>query len=164
MFGKTENPTFNPDASYKTKGDAAEGSTCYTRRHDNWTMCTINKGDANQTDGLIIVPDYFINPTNVSVKWCSRQLSANQFTSEQWALMEAAGAAFLPYAMRILKTDGGITAALNFSYWTSTASTTSGNHAYGLNFSGNYESVRPTPADPGCARRNGMSIRLVREL
>ena len=165
LFGKTENPTFDSGSNYITTGDATEGTTCYTRRHNSWAMCTINKGDANQTDGLIIVPDYFVNPINVSVTWCSRRISSNQFTSEQWALMEEAGAAFLPYAMRILrKSSGGITPGLNFSYWTSTGRTDSSVHAYGLNFGGNYEYVRPTPADPACARRNGMSIRLVREL
>lgn len=165
LFGKTENPTYSGSTMTAT-GDATEGTTCYTRRHNSWAMCTINKGDAtNQTDGVIIVPDFFVNPTNVSVKWCSVSYKSNQFTSEQWALMEAAGAAFLPYAMRILrKSGGGITPGINISYWTSSGRTDSDYHAYALNFSGNYENVRPYPADPGCARRNGMSIRLVREI
>ena len=75
--------------------------------------------------GLFILPDEWATPegctftpggaTNAAERW-----TLNTFTAQQWALMEAAGAAFLPVTgtrTGTVWTDG---VTVNGCYWTST--------------------------------------------
>lgn len=166
LFGKTEDATFDGGANYITTGDATEGTICFTRRHNSWSVYKINT-DTNPAYGLILVPDYFVDPTGVFVE-CSRYgygNYGNSFTAAQWSLMEEAGAAFLPVSVRVLRnSNGGLAPDTNFSYWTSTVRTDVATHAWALQFTGSQNNWRVLPTDNGVNRRNGLPVRLIRVL
>lgn len=52
----------------------------------------------NSVHGLILLPDYFVLPDGCAWNGGSTSYSGNVYSVEQWALMESAGAVFLPAA------------------------------------------------------------------
>lgn len=165
LFGKTSSPTWD-GTTVTSSGDAEEGTVCYERRHNLWTICKVNS-----VIGLLFVPDHFVNPTTVSVKWASFYPQGKDagatISAEDWALMEAAGAAFLPSSTRVLRKNAasGLAPDYFFGYWTSTGSTTQKTHAVGLSAGGQISGpIKVDPATASCNRRNGLAVRLVRDL
>ncbi len=80
------------------------------------------------THGLILFPDSYSHPTGISteligindksgISW-----SSNQFTAEEWAKMEAAGAVFLPAAGTRIAGIFSSDPNTALGYWTSTPS------------------------------------------
>lgn len=157
LFGMTANDT-----------DATEESdTRYSKRLHNWGF-----GRVNGVNGIIFVPDYFVDPTGIFYKTNAKiwpggySADRNVFESAQWALMEAAGAAFFPQGglrqssndghHRIIKTSGA-----GYDYWTSSST-----HAT----VGNMMRFYPSGAgwyvviSTGTSRMGGANIRLVRDL
>ena len=171
LFGKVR----KPNDKYTDPGDAEPGDGgIYTKRFHNWGFGYINtdaEDEADRVSGLIILPDYFVDPSGIFVKAnrdATTSTTANRFTEDQWALMEAAGAAFLPSSIRILRkqnNETGVQCGLGIFAWTSTGrgegNTT---HASFINVSGNYNNAKLYPYDETANRRNGLPVRLIRDL
>lgn len=78
-------------------------------------------GMVNDTIGLIILPDTWTLPTDLSFTPQATEATANQYTLAQWEKMELAGAVFLPTCGQ--RVDGylsGYSAGVLGNYWAST--------------------------------------------
>lgn len=163
-----------------TNGGNTENSGWRTLTKDEWVYLFYSRenaatlfgfGSVNGMNGLIILPDNWTTPEGASFTASTtlglanlgsyyhnennNNYSHNTYTAEQWAVMESAGAVFLPAAAyhhwdsSIYYTDlGGF-------YWSSTPSST--DKAYYLNFYSN-------DLDPQFneMRYGGRPVRLVR--
>lgn len=141
-----------------------------TLSKDEWVYLFNTRSDAankyghatvNGVYGIIILPDAFVDPnknkgSNAFVgSTTPKDWNANVYTAENWALMEAAGAVFLPAAGNRWGTSVG--SVDNGYYWSSSAYV--GYSAYSVSFySGNFR------ADNFNDRRYGQSVRLVRDV
>ncbi len=112
------------------------------------------------THGVILFPDHYTHPNDVPVPTGinlddNTSWNGNQYTAEQWAKMEAAGAVFLPAAGY---RNGSNVNAVDGSgyYWSSTAS--SGNGAWNVDINKNV--VYPSNDSH---RDSGRAVRLVCE-
>ncbi len=119
------------------------------------------KGQVNDVYGVILFPDGYTHPTNVDppedindpedAGW-----DDNYYDSEVWALMEAAGAVFLPaagYRWGSEVCDWGTCGA----YWSSTPQTGYLGYAYEVDFNLDCLFIQ------SAGRPNGCSVRLVRD-
>lgn len=115
------------------------------------------------THGVILFPDNYIHPTDVAAPTGvnatdNTSWSANTYTAEDWAKMEAAGAVFLPIAG--YRSGSTVFSADTYGfYWSSTAR--DANNALYMNFYSTGLKLAE-PADYTW-RRYGMSVRLVCE-
>lgn len=109
-------------------------------------------------NGLIIVPDNFIDPmkngeSKAFVGGVGTNLLSNVYSAANWAAMEAAGCVFLPFAnYRVGNSINNDTSL----YWSSTPN---GFSAYALGFNSNSLNGRG-----GAFTNIGASVRLVRDL
>lgn len=109
-------------------------------------------GSVDGVNGMILLPDSWTLPDdctfNTGTSWMS-----NTYTLAQWAVMEEAGAFFLPNA----GARRGSSASLNYdgSYW---ASTSSVNGVGGMGFGNNYHFTYNNGIP-----ENGQAVRLVRD-
>lgn len=78
-------------------------------------------GSINGINGLIILPDSWIIPEGCDFIASTSTYSNNTYTPEQWGLMEASGAIFLPSAGGRNGTRVNNDVGQNGLYWTSTA-------------------------------------------
>lgn len=139
----------------------------YLFQHTRWTIAKVNG-----TLGFMLLPDFFETPVGLSVSilgdgnltdasknYSESDYSTNIYNSDEFVLLESAGAIFLPAAGarydRILSACGqkGI-------YWTATKGTTK--------YVARYMSFNSTKAlvsvNSHAARKYGYSVRLVRDL
>lgn len=107
----------NEDGAYS--GDFVDWGTVsgigegwYTLSKDEWVYLFETRSDAankygfatvNSVHGIIILPDAFVDPnknngSNAFVGSTTKDWDDNVYTAENWTLMEAAGAVFLPAA------------------------------------------------------------------
>lgn len=121
------------------------------------------EGKVNGVNGVILLPDDWTYPTDLSASSTSADdfksgssSWSNSYTAEDWVKMETAGAVFLPAAGYRYGTSVGRVGSRGY-YWSSTAR--SETDAYGLDFDSGYVS----PANFG-SRCRGQSVRLVRGL
>lgn len=163
-----------------TNGGNTENSGWRTLTKDEWVYLFYSRenaatlfgfGSVNSMNGLIILPDNWTTPEGVSFTASTtlgltnlgsyyhndknNNYSHNTYTAEQWAVMESAGAVFLPAAayrhwdLNIKYTDlGGF-------YWSSTPYDS--DKAYYLNFY--YNDLNPQFKE---MRYGGRPVRLVR--
>ena len=119
---------------------------------DNWELPAGSSFTASTTQGLVYQGEYYTNSNE-------NNFSHNTYTTEQWAVMETAGAVFLP--------------AAGFRYL-------SGSAAYNLNATGYYRStdgydetdayvcafdaVNLLPDGHGFRRIDGLSVRLIQDI
>lgn len=113
--------------------------------------------------GLIIFPDNYAHPSGVAAinnadSACTGYAD-NTFDAATWSVLEGVGCVFLPAAGRRGETSGTVVynVGVEGGYWSSTANGRTG--AYHLSFSGG--NVTP---DNTSLRRNGLSVRLARDL
>ena len=164
-----------------TNGGNTENSGWRTLTKNEWVYLFYSRenaatlfgfGSVNSMNGLIILPDNWTTPEGASFTASTTlgltnlgsyyhndkndNYTHNTYTAEQWAVMESAGAVFLPAAAyrhwvdsNIKYTDGG-----GF-YWSSTPSST--DNAYYLNFY--YNDLDPQFSEMRCG---GRPVRLVR--
>lgn len=113
-------------------------------------------GIVNGVSGIIILPDDFVKPANISFTY--EKKSSNTYDKEQWNLMETAGAVFLPYAGR---RDGlEITRMKEGFYWGSTTGYSSQADCLGL-----YRTMYSFEAHlSGDSRYFGSSVRLIQDI
>lgn len=164
-----------------TNGGNTENSGWRTLTKDEWVYLFYSRenaatlfgfGRVNGMNGLIILPDNWTTPEGASFTASTTlgltnqgsyyhngnndNYSHNTYTAEQWAVMESAGAVFLPAAAYRHGVDSNINyTALGGFYWSSTPSST--DKAYYLNFYSN-------DLDPQFneMRYGGRPVRLVR--
>ena len=116
------------------------------------------KAVINGTKGVILFPDIFTMPSNMSypsgINTLSEQFNNNTYTESQWSQMESAGCIFLPAAGLRYGTEVSSVGTHGY-YWSSTYNYVNG--AWGVVFmdGGLYVS--------NCARNGGRSVRLVRD-
>ena len=112
------------------------------------------------THGMILFPDHYTHPNDVPIPTGinltnNTSWNGNQYTAEQWAKMEAAGAVFLPAAGYRLGTD-----VTDVGYYGNFWSSTAYDEYYAWNVDFYERSVYP---DYSSLRDYGQSVRLVGE-
>lgn len=123
----------------------------------------------NNTDvynGLILLPDDWVKPAEMSFVPKAKDWTTNSYSSEEWEVMEAAGAVFLPASgCRVKPADG--TQAIEVKkynnqgyYWSSSLNDSQSAHV--MTFYGNIEDGRPQMVTS--ERYVGRSVRLVKDL
>lgn len=144
------------------------GEGWYTLSKDEWVYLFKTRTDAtskygyatvNDVHGIIILPDAFVDPnknkgSNAFVG-SATAWNANVYTAGNWALMEAAGAVFLP-AAGYRNGDSVSKVGSIGDYWSS--SDYDGIKAYGVDF------ASELVADYSDIRYLGLSVRLVRQV
>lgn len=150
-----------------------DGVTWYTLSYDEWYYIFNDRKDAkakrgiasvNGVNGYILLPDAFTLPAGLTFNsgvtdsyGAEYFKTINDYTSDQWSKMEAAGAVFLPaagrcrgYNIRLLEIDG--------DYWSSTSRKSStACYIY-------FDSRSAGTLNSGDYRNYGCSVRLVRSL
>ena len=148
------------------------GTGWFTLSKDEWVYLFNTRSDAankygyatvNNVHGIIILPDAFVDPnknkgSNAFVGSTTTGWDANEYTAANWALMEAAGAVFLPAAGNRVEASV-VTAWVGNAgfYWSS--SVRDNEYAHYVNF----ESSNLYPGSYNY-RNNGQCVRLVREV
>ena len=116
----------------------------------------------NSVSGLVIFPDYYTHPSNVtdpaSVNVENAAFLSNIWSGTDWAAMEAAGCVFLP-AAGLREGTSVKNVGSEGRYWSSTPNLALANRAYRLYFSSS--DVSP---DNHIPRYYGYSVRLVQDL
>lgn len=115
-----------------------------------------SQGTVNGVVGVIILPDNFKKPSDISWTYQANNWTTNTYTTEQWATLEALGAVFLPAAGYRYGADvGDVQGYCN--YWSSS-------------YYCSYDAYRPyfNSDGPGPQDYNnrccGYSVRLVQDL
>ena len=110
----------------------------------------------NNRYGLLLLPDNWKCPKGVYVKPGPKEDSANCYTEEKWAKLEAAGAVFLPCEGR--RMGAALQGSQNAChYWTSTPSAKKTNEALYLLLDPYF------PQGRSALKSMGLSVRLVQE-
>lgn len=117
----------------------------------------------NNTQGLIIFPDSYIHPASIPA--LSNQNLGNKnyplsYSTSEWALIEAAGAVFLPACGSRKTATNSITAEGISYYWSTTLISSS--KAYCLYLSGN--ELISQNNDASAQKYNGFYVRLVKDV
>ena len=115
-----------------------------------WSCSTVNG-----VGGMIILPDNFKKPSDISWTYQANNWTTNTYTTEQWATLEALGAVFLPASGG---RDGADVAGVQYggNYWSS--SYNGRYNAYRLGFSSDRLTLQYVD------RFYGFSVRLVQDL
>lgn len=132
------------------------------------------KAIVNSNPGVILFPDSYIHPTDVSVptqiNMPDVNSDVNTFNGNDWIAMENAGCVFLPangWRGGTIVSNMNVTPLIVGNYWSSTYSTEE--NAYGLTFN---DQIGSSPAiSPAIlqvvgdrTRYNGFGVRLVRDI
>ena len=131
----------------------AEWSYILESRKNAQFLCS--QATVNGVYGYVLLPDDFKKPAEINWSHQANNWSTNTYTVEQWKLLEATGAIFLPAAGYRGGTD--VTNVLIFGYYRS-ATMNSARDAYSLLFGSDRAYVRSYD------RRGGQSVRLVKDL
>lgn len=115
-----------------------------------------SRGTVNGVVGMIILPDNFQKPSDISWTYQANNWTTNTYTTEQWATLEALGAVFLPASGSRGGADVNYVQNLG-RYWS--GSCNRGNNAYSLYFYSDY--LNPQFFYD---RFYGYSVRLVQDL
>lgn len=115
-----------------------------------------SQGTVNGIKGMIILPDDFQKPSDISWTYQANNWTTNTYTTEQWATLEALGAVFLPASGARIGANMSNVQIFGF-YWSS--SYDDRYSAYRMGFG----SDRLSPQDYSY-RDSGYSVRLVQDL
>ena len=111
--------------------------------------------------GFVILPDDWTTPAGRT--FTPGVSSNNSYTADEWAVMEDAGAVFLPAAgNRPSSTSGISNVGTHGFYWTTTGYDPT--YAYSVKFGGTGSSSYAYDADYKSERHHGLSVRLVYEV
>lgn len=160
--------TFNGTADWRTLKYAEWDYMLNTRT--NWALLK-STGNINGVNGAILLPDDWVLPSGMTFVPGAYNYTVNSYTLAQWAIMESAGAAFLPAAGSIdaNTTEGEITNVNNWGwYWSTTHDGQTANNGPYPNF---YFAAGGLVIIPnsvfmamGCDRSDGYSVRLARNV
>ena len=149
------------------------GSGWRTLSSAEWNYLFTSRTDANQkfgfgsingVNGLIILPDSWTLPAGLTFT-AGNSAWGNGYTTDEWSLMETAGAVFLPAAGGRLKNASGpylYGIPESGIYWSSSPKADNVNNAMRLWFCVHEGSTYLVPQDSN-DRYNGYSVRLVRD-
>ena len=150
-------------------------NTWRTLTNEEWKYLVDRRPDAkllrgvasvNGVNGLILLPDTWVCPSGVTFKYgFSRDYGVEEygqyqtFTADQWSMLEAAGAVFLP-ASGVRKSLDVTNVQYQGYYWVASAPASANSEHYIRFTTGNEREETATPAvfAPGC------SVRLVKDL
>lgn len=119
-----------------------------------------SQGTVNEVAGMIILPDNFQKPSDISWTYQANNWTTNTYTPEQWATLEALGAVFLPASDSRIGTDAGFGIRNRDGYyWSRSIYDSFGTNSYCLYFCSDYLNPRSYEQ-----RRYGLSVRLVQDL
>ncbi len=151
-----------------------DGNTWYTLSTEEWRYLLeirtnakekIGVASVNGTNGLILLPDNFNIPSDLTFNCGVASQSGstyfktvNEYSAEQWAMMESVGAVFLPTASQ-RKGDMISYVGDKGAYWTSTPI-----GLYGARELYFISDVISSPIYHSTGRYYGFSVRLVRTL
>ena len=177
-FGWSTSSTYGMSTSTNVSGylgsfvdwGSVMGEGWYTLSHEEWAYLFNDRSGAaskygyatvNGVHGIIILPDAFVDPnknkgSNAFVGGSATDWNANEYTAANWALMEAAGAVFLP-AAGYRGGDSVSSVGSSGDYWSSSAY--EGSEAYDVSFSSSYVLSAEYHSD----RYFGYSVRLVHQ-
>ena len=157
------NITVAPSFGYNTRRSATVNGVPNARFAKAYLFGTIH--------GCIIFPDGYVHPAGVpgldyiNVMDVEAAWNANQYTLEQWMLMQEAGAVFLPSAGCHEVGNGGYVKIQDTDkhcyYWTSTPDFKDNNPHMARNVRISKDSMYP---DSQTSRTRGNSVRLVRDV
>ena len=142
------------------------GKIWRTLTMDEWTYLLAKRPRArrlyalayvNKVFGLVLLPDNWKCPKGVYVKPGPKEDYINWYTTEKWALLEAAGAVFLPCETRRVGTEAVGNASV-CHYWTATANDKKPVEALCLLVD------TFVPRASTSAKYMGLSVRLVQEM
>ena len=166
-FSDTCDATF-VDWGINVIGDYA-ANTWRTPTFDEWKYILETRSNAshlygfatvNKVKGFILLPDKWVKPSGVSFTAGNQIYSKNTYTTAQWAVMESAGAIFLPAAgIRTTKTSTMYIQERGF-YWSSTPM----NHNTAARVLDFQQAIPRVSDDSGHNNCGGISVRLVRDL
>lgn len=138
-------------------------NTWHTLSKDEWgylfnsranASSLYGQGSINGVNGTIILPDSWTTPSGAQFV-AQMGFSSNTYSKDQWELMEAAGAIFLPACGDRSGTSVSEVGTYGY-YWSSTANSSSrGYHIF-------YTDGRLRPQDYDRSLYEGISVRLVR--
>lgn len=180
-FGTGDNPAkSSPDfASYGTFVDWGTNIIGYDARNTwrtltymEWYYLLYNRpnhsaligiAEVNGINGLILLPDNYICPSNIAFKSGFHNLFGIEyysgyqtFTQEDWLTLENAGAIFLPTCG--LRDDGNIENIMTHGYYWSATKDSNLYYAHCFFFTSNSSDVHLKTRDEGC------SVRLVKDV
>ena len=115
-----------------------------------------SQGTVNGVVGMIILPDNFKKPSDISWTYQANNWTTNTYTTEQWATLEALGAVFLPASGG--RQGANVNFVLTYGYYWS-SSYFSNLNAYCLYFRSDHLGPQNNSN-----RYNGYSVRLVQDL
>lgn len=141
------------------------GKIWRTLSMDEWTYLLSKRKNArrlyaiayvNKVYGLLLLPDNWQCPKGVYVKPGPKEDQANWYSAEKWALLEAAGAVFLPCEAKRMGDQAQASSSCH--YWTSQPSVKKSGEAM-------YLLVDPyVPQGRSTSKAAGLSVRLVQEM
>lgn len=115
-----------------------------------------SQGTVNRVVGVIILPDNFKKPSDISWTYQANNWTTNTYTTEQWATLEALGAVFLPASG--YRYDADVSSVQGYGYYWSSSYNYFSN-AYYLYFGS--DNLNPQYY---YERYYGRSVRLVQDL
>lgn len=151
----------------------------YVLSADEWTYLLVTRdgdgmsknalGSVNGQNGLVILPDRWVQPAGVPVfkpvTSGDIDYANNEYTTAEWAIMEAAGAVFLPCCGNGHEDNGFVFDSDNWEehgvYWSATANSDPASQAWVIEMDG---AVMPSVIHDhqSRAKTNYYSVRLVR--
>jgi len=136
-----------------------ETKTWYVLTADQWEYLFKTRANAsskygwatvNDIKGIVVLPDSWTLPAGAS--FTSGMTATNSYTIAQWAVMEAAGALFLPAAGR--KYNNTVSSAGSYGYYWSGTKYSTSNYSTAINFrSGTLTSSSSVKVVYGCPVR-----------
>ena len=114
-----------------------------------------SQATVNGVYGYVLLPDDFKKPADITWSHQANNWSTNTYTTEQWSVLEATGAIFLPAAG--FRGIEGLNLVQNYGYYWS-ATEYNKYHAYCLIFNSGVAGMYND------RRFNGLSVRLVKDL
>ena len=134
--------------------DATSGEWYYLIKERPSAKDLRGEATVNDVPGLIVLPDNWVKPGDVSFT-AGSNYSSNNYNSTQWAKMEAAGAVFLPSAGR---REGISVSDLTIGrYWSK--NNRDAGLSYFFHFQDSY--IFPSDINPYYTKNSGLSVRLV---
>ena len=163
------NPIANggDEAGYWRTLDYIEWEYIYHKRDNAHVLH--GAGVVNGVTGMIILPDQWSTPRGLNFTPRTQVLSNNTYSAEEWAIMEAEGAVFLPYAGYRRSSDLQVDGVNNTGwYWTASSYVDFvATHPGSANATNEKQYAMHNNAGDGYSsgydKRYGMSVRLVRD-
>ena len=160
LEGYSSGTTFDNDAALaKSDNEPVANDYRYSRRLNNFGL-----GMVNGKKGMIVLPDYFVDPSGKFVVRYTKDNEGdffkNLYTEGEWVTMAQAGAVFFPtagYRKGVGEQSKSLDIDTYARYWSVTPHN-SQYHVYQLNF--HYKNLRVVTE----RRSTGRSVRLIRDI